>query len=293
MDWNDFPLLLAVARERQLRAASRSLGIDSSTVSRRLAAAEKRLGARLFTRDIDGYSLTTTGETVVEAAQEIERKVLALYQKARQTANEVSGPVRITSVDVVLMDWLTPRLLLLLEAYPGLQIKLIPENRSLSFSRGETDLALRLARPREDAAIRMRRIGCIGASVYGHPKFRHIGPDNWKQQPWLLYNDDIMDASPMKWLRDLEVDIHPRLRSSSTRILVKACEAGLGIALLPCVATQFTDLVRLSPTTLENQIWLLSHRETADIPRFRVVADWLAQQMSADKAALMGSELLL
>lgn len=289
-DWNDFPLILAIAREGRLSAASLSLGIDGSTVGRRLTAAEERLGARLFVRDLDGYRPTSVGDAVIAVAEEIERKVLALYQTARQTAAEISGPVRITSVDALLTEWLTPRLPVLLETYPGLEIRLIAENRNLSFSRGETDLALRLAQPRGDAAIRMRRVGRLGVAIYGHAKFRDVSPDEWKSQPWLFYNDDVMDASSLRWLHSLSLQVAPRLRSSSTSILVKACKAGLGIALLPCVVADDTDLVRLSPSNVvEGDIWLLSHRDTSDIQRFRVVTDWLARQVALDKDILLGT----
>ena len=90
LDWNDIPLLLAVARERQLRAASRLLGVDVSTVSRRLAAAEERLQARLFIRDPEGYKPTDAGQAFIEAAEAIEHMVISVFQMARETADEIS-----------------------------------------------------------------------------------------------------------------------------------------------------------------------------------------------------------
>jgi DNA-binding transcriptional LysR family regulator len=136
----------------------------------------------------------------------------------------------------------------------------------------------------------MRRVGRLGVAIYGHAKFRDVSPDEWKSQPWLFYNDDVMDASSLRWLHSLSLQVAPRLRSSSTSILVKACKAGLGIALLPCVVADDTDLVRLSPSNVvEGDIWLLSHRDTSDIQRFRVVTDWLARQVALDKDILLGT----
>lgn len=290
VDWNDLPLLLAIAREGRLSAASKALGVDSSTVGRRLAAAEERIGAQLFTRDLDGYRLTDAGLAACEAAQGIERRVLELLQEARQTADEISGPVRITSVDALLSDWLVPRLPALLNIHPALEIKLIPENRRLSFSRGEADLALRLSRPEEDAAIRMRRVGSLGAAIYGHAKFGTIGPVDLADQPWLLYNNDLSDASPMRLVSRIAPNARVQLRSSSTPILVEACKVGLGIALLPCISVKDTSLLRLNTEDLPSlDIWLLSHRETSGIKRFRVVSDWLASEIMSDKALLAGT----
>ncbi|MGQ0619589.1 MAG: LysR family transcriptional regulator [Panacagrimonas sp.] len=289
LDWNDIPLLLAVARERQLRAASRSLGVDVSTVSRRLAAAEERIQARLFIRDPEGYKPTDAGQAFIEAAEAIERTVLSIFQIARETADEISGPVRITSVDALLNDWLTARLPPLLEAYPGLEIRLIPDNRNVSFTRSEADLALRMARPEEDAAILMRRVGRIGVAVYGHPKFQDVPQARWSDQPWLTYNDDLADVPQMQWLRSAAPKAESHFRASSTPILLKACEAGMGMTLLPCISTKGSGLVRLSAGVVhEREIWLLSHRDATSVRRFRIVADWLAQQLAMDDAFLAG-----
>lgn len=291
VDWNDIPLLLAVARERQLRSAGRSLGVDVSTVSRRLAAAEERLQVRLFIRDPDGYKPTDAGQAFIAAAEMLEHTVLSIFETARETAEDVSGVVRITSVDALLNDWLTERLPALLDAHPGLEIRLLPDNRNVSFTRSEADLALRLARPEEDAALLMRRVGRIGAAVYGHPKFQGIPQDQWSDQPWLTYNDDLADLPPMQWLRSAAPKAESHFRASSTPILLKACEAGMGMTLLPCISTRGTHLVRLSAGIIhEREIWLLSHRDATNIRRFRIVADWLAQQIANDDAFLSGAE---
>lgn len=196
---------------------------------------------------------------------------------------------QLTSVDALLSDWLVPRLPALLEIYPELEIKLIPENRRLSFSRGEADIALRLSRPEEDAAIRMRRVGSLGAAIYGHAKFAQVIPADFAQHPWLLYNNDLSDASPMRLVSQIAPNARVQLRSSSTPILVEACKAGLGIALLPCVSVTGSGLLRLNTEDLPRlDIWLLSHRETNEIKRFRVVSDWLAKQVLIDQSLLAG-----
>lgn len=291
VDWNDIPLLLAVARERQLRSAGRLLGVDISTVSRRLAAAEERLQVRLFIRDPEGYKPTDAGQAFVAAAEVIERTVLSIFETAREMADEVSGVVRITSVDALLNDWLTERLPALLEAHPKLEIRLLPDNRNVSFTRSEADLALRLARPEEDAALLMKRVGRIGAAVYGHPMFKDVPQDQWGNQPWLTYNDDLADVPQMQWIRSAAPQAESHFRASSTPILLKACEAGMGMAMLPCISTKGTRLVRLSAGIVhERLIWLLSHRDAASIRRFRIVADWLTAQLAKDDAFLSGAD---
>lgn len=289
VDWNDIPLLLAIARERQLRAASGHLGVDSSTVSRRLAAAEERLQTRLFVRDPEGYKPTDAGRAFVEKAEEIERLVVSLFSVTKSTGEEVSGTVRITSVDALLNDWLTARLPKLLDLYPNLEIRLTAEHRNLSFTRSEADIGLRLARPAEDAAIVMRRVGHFGLAIYGAARFRDVSQEQWNDVPWITYNDDLADVPQMRWLRTVAPRAVSHFRSSSTPILLEACEAGLGLALLPCISARNRNLVRLTPGTVhERELWLLAHRDTANIRRFRVVSDWLAAQVAEDEPLLAG-----
>ena len=95
-DWNDLRFLLAVARDGSTIAAARSLGVNQSTVQRRLAALERRLGQPVAERGADGYRLTSFGETLVPYAREVERAVLSLQQKVDTSRRDLSGVVRVT-----------------------------------------------------------------------------------------------------------------------------------------------------------------------------------------------------
>ena len=158
-DWNDIPILVALAHSGSMRTAARHLGVTTSTVSRRLAAAERAIQTRLFVRGPDGYKPTDTGRMFLAEAEQIEGSVHALLSDTNRDSEAIKGPVRITSVDVMLNDWLIPRLPDLRSIYPEIEIQVIADNQVLSFNRGECDLALRAARPREDASILMRKIG--------------------------------------------------------------------------------------------------------------------------------------
>lgn len=185
LDWNDIPILLALAREGGMSKASRRLGVNTSTISRRVAAAEARLQARLFIRGPEGYKPTDAGRTFLASAEAIESSMQSLVSATHAEAGKIAGSVRITSVDTVLNDWLIPRLSGLLEAHPQLQFQMIAGNRVLSFTRSEADLALRIAKPREDAAILMRRVGSIGMAVFGVRRFRKVPRALWAELPWL------------------------------------------------------------------------------------------------------------
>lgn len=290
IDWNDISLLLAIARDRQLRSAAQRLGVDTSTVSRRLAAAEQRLGAKLFLRKPDGYIPTQAGQLFLDSAQAIESQVLSIFSATRSAAEDIEGPVRITSVDTLLGDWLVPRLPELLARYPKLEIRLQPEHKNLSFAHSESDIALRLARPEQDAALLMRRVGSFGIWVYGAAAFRDAGPAQWPELPWILYEDDLAELPQMRWLRSLAPQLRCHLRTSATSLISRACEAGLGLAMLPAIAVHNSTLFRLGDGPVhQREIWLLRHRATAGTAKFRVVADWLAECIAQDQQQLLGA----
>lgn len=290
LNWNDIPVLLALARCGSMRAAGRQLGVDTSTVSRRLAAVERRLQTRLFLRQPQGYVATDAGRAFVAAAERLEGDMQSLVAATRSETDSVRGVVRVTSVDVVLNDWLVPRLPTLLGQHPGLQVEALPDNQVLSFRRSEADLALRVARPREDAALVMRKVASVGMAVYSAPLFKGVPQASWADLPWLLFQDDLSQSLEMQWLARTVPGARWRFRCSSMSTLISACAAGLGLALLPSLAVRpGSGLVRLGAANeFQRELWLLSHRETRRIQRFRVVADWIAASAQADLQRFAG-----
>lgn len=290
-DWNDIPLLVALAASGSMRTTGRNLGVSTSTISRRVAAAEAALKTPLFVRTLDGYRPTDAGRSFLTAAEKIEGNVHALLADTHREAEAVTGSVRLTSVDVVLYEWLIPHLAELRERHPELEVRAIADNQVLSFTRGEADMAIRVARPREDAAISMRRICTIGMGVYGLPAFKKRKRTQWPKLPWITFDTDLAGSLETKWMSKNVPGFQPSFRCSSMAGVIRACEAGLGIALLPCfVAEQSRGLVRLSEgPEFQRDLYLLTHRQTRQVRRFRVVADWIAALAARDSAKLLGT----
>lgn len=288
-DWNDIPVLVALAHSGSMRTTGRRLGVNTSTISRRVAAAEKALKTRLFVRTPEGYKPTDAGLAFLAEAEGIEGSIHALLSDTGQDAEAVTGAVRLTSVDVVLYEWLIPRLPELRKLHPELEVRAIADNHVLSFTRGEADLAIRVARPREDAAIVMRRICSIGMAVYGSASHKKAGRSRWHTLPWIAFDQDLEDSVEMKWLSKNVPGYRPSFRCSAMSGVIRSCEAGLGLALLPCfAATRSESLVQLSPAPeFQRDLYLLSHRQTGNIRRFRVIADWIAALAARDAPILL------
>lgn len=291
LDWNDIPLMLSLARAGSMSSAARELGVDVSTISRRVAAVEAVLQTRLFIRSNRGYEPTDAGAVFMARAENVIGEVRAMLTETRAEAEGISGPVRITGVNALFDHWLVRRLPDLLTLHPNLRFELLGENANLSFTRREADFALRLAQPTEDAALVMRRLGDIGFGVYGAPRFEGLGPEQWGSQPWLSYRDDLSALPEMRWLAQLRPQPTRVLRVSNVTTLIEACEKGLGLALLPWLIGETPKLRRLSARPeLRRDLWLLGHRDAARIKRFKVVSDWLHQAFAADMAVLSGPD---
>jgi DNA-binding transcriptional LysR family regulator len=291
-DWNDIPLILALARSGSMSATGRQLGVDASTISRRVAAAEKALKLRLFIRDNTGYQLTDAGQVFVAHGEAVYGGVQSMLQASAQEADATAGPVNITSIDFLFDYWLLDHVPALHAQHPHLQLTLQAENQNLSFTRREADFALRMGKPGEDAALVMRKLGDLGFAVYGHEKFADTPRDRWGTQPWIAYDDALAGTAEMQWLAQMDPQPRKVLKVNSLSTMVRACRAGVGMALLPCIMGQQEGLQRIGASVeVLRDIWLLSHRDAGTIARFKTVSSWLTQLYGSNQDLLCGAPL--
>jgi DNA-binding transcriptional LysR family regulator len=277
MDWSDLRHVLMVARAGTLAAAARRLGVNQTTVARRLAAAEAVLGARLFERVNGVLSPTKAGEVAVARAAQVEQEVAALEQEIGGADAVPGGTVRVTAVPILVNRLLIPAVARLHAAHPRLRLELIADPRNLSLSRREADMALRLARPEGGTALG-KRIGRLDYAVYG-PR-RHRAED----LPWITYEEGLSHLPQARWLAAAAAEsaTAPILVNDAEAIL-HAVRAGLGKSLLPCfVGAGETGLKRLGDTkpALSRDIWLLVHPELRAQARIAAVITWLAGLMA-------------
>lgn len=276
LNWNDLRFLLAVARSSSLAGAARRLAVNESTVARRLAEAEARLGARLFERSLGAFSPTEAGRAALAGAERVEREVQAVEAAVSGTDRLAAGLVRVTSVPLVVNRLLMPALPPLLRSHPQLRIELIAEPRDLSLTRREADIALRLARPARELRAVARRIGRLDYGVYA-PARKTRGP-----LPWITYEDAMAALPQWRWMAQqaaAEEAAPPPVTVNDAEAILQGIKAGLGKSLLPlALAEREPGLRRLDPgpPALSRELWLMVHPELRSLTRVRVVMDWLA-----------------
>ncbi len=275
LNWNDLRFVLAVARSQSLAGAARRLGVNESTVGRRVAQAEQRLGARLFERSLGLFHPTEAGDAVVAGAERVELEVQAVESAISGADKLAAGSVRLTSVPIVVNRILVPALPQLLRDHPQLRIELIAEPRDLSLTKREADIALRLARPGKEVRVVARRVGQLEYAVY-EPSRRRTEP-----LPWITYEDGMADLPQWRWMAERAIrdrEAPPPVTVNDAEAIMQSVKAGLGKSLLPVIiADREPGLARLDSGSppLSRELWLLVHPDLRDLTRIRVFVNWL------------------
>lgn len=281
MDWNDLRYVLALAREGSYAAAAQRLAVDPTTIPRRLRAIEAALEVRLFERGGDGRMWPTqAGKIVANRAEAMEAEAGRLVEAVKGTDAFASGVVRVTAVPILINRVLVPAANELVALHPQLRLELVAEARSLSLTRREADIALRLARPSDDAGNRIlaRRIGTLVYAVYAA---KTITADRAAELPWLTYEDNMAHLPQASWVAEIACKggRTAAVTMNDAEAILQAAKAGLGRALLPCiVADQIPGLARVTvddvpPTGRE--MWLLTHPDLRHLTRITAVLEWM------------------
>ena len=234
-NWNDLRYLLAIKRGQTLTAAARLLGVDDTTVSRRLKALQATWGMRLLQRQGDGnLLLTPAGEAVAHRAEVMEHQFNLIGAVVGAVCDPCIGVVRLTSVPIMVNRLLAPAVQQLLDGHAGLQVELIPESRDLSLTRREADLAIRLARPTTGGTnVKARRIGMLNYSAYASETY---SPREVARLPWITFDDAMSHLPQAQWMARAGKGVSggiSGLRVRDAETAMEAAVAGLGRTLLP------------------------------------------------------------
>lgn len=286
MDWDDLKTFLAVARHGTLSAAARSLGVTQPTMGRRLAAMEARSGARLLQRFPDGYALTALGEAVLGNAERAEAEVLAAERAITGKDVALEGVVRLTTVDTLAARIVAPALAALQSRHPGIVVELVPDTRTLSLSKREADIALRMSRF-EGHEVAARRVGMLKMGFYASSTVAAQVEEGAVRLVTAL--DDQVHLPEFKWLHDAFPNASIGFRSNSREVQLHATLAGAGVAALARYRADVEPgLVRLKRDLpgLVREIWLGSHVDMRHMPRVRAVNDAVVQALRQSAAVM-------
>lgn len=278
--WDDLRVFLAVAERGTLAAAGASLGVDASTVHRRVAALEASLSARLFDRDPRGYALTPVGEALWPKAREVEEAVLAARRAVSGHDQAASGVVRLTLPES-LLDLLAPHLAAFHARCPGVLVSVSSTSSAVDLGR-EADVALRASPAAPEDAV-ARRVGEVAWCVYAADG----APD-----AWVAYAG-MDDVAAVRWWRAQHGGAPVALAVDTVTAMQRALGGALGRGLLPCyLGDRDPRLARDGDPVpeAETPLWLLVHVDLRRAARVRALVDFLAPRLAEAAVALGGAE---
>jgi DNA-binding transcriptional LysR family regulator len=289
LHWDDVRLFLALCRSKTVGRAGKALGVDASTVSRRLVLLEESVKATLFDRGRDGITPTKAAEDLMPVAEEIEAVITRFTTAAEGLEREISGPVRITCPPDVAEVVVMPLLRTLRARHPALRFDLDPGESVLDLTRREADLALRTVRPTSGDLIVTRLLSMRWVVAAAPELARELGTlKRWTDAPWVACGGRLAQVGPARW-QARYVTTEPAVRSESLSVLVAAVRTGIGVALLPEPSISFYGLVpvklgaALRPDAAAwpgDDLFLVTHRALRHVPRVSTVWTALVQQFT-------------
>ncbi len=286
LQWDDVRYFLELARVGSLSGAARRLGVEHSTVARRVEALEQALGIRLFDRLPKGWSLTPEGETLATHAARLDDEAQA-FSRVALGVSSLQGTVRISAPPAMAGHFLVPRLAGAHAQWSSLELEVIGESRDVNLARGEADLAVRMSRPTAPG-LAARCIGDMGYGLYAAHGYADRAEAEWT---FLGYDDSLVQVPQQQWLNKVAGERRFILRSNDLSALLNAARAGLGIAALPhFLAAEDSALTLISEPAcpIARPIWLVMHPDVKRSPRVRLVADLLIEIVSQAQGLLSG-----
>ncbi|MGO4713383.1 LysR family transcriptional regulator [Bradyrhizobium sp. 2TAF24] len=282
IDWDDFRFVLAIVRGGTVSAAAKQLGVDHTTVIRRVDRLERRLSAKLFDRRKTGYQLTEAGHRVAGSAEVIESTVAANQDLIGGSKAHLTGTVRIGAPDGFGTHFLAPRLVKFTELYPDLDLQLVATARLFSLSKREADIAISLALPKEGHIVG-RKLVDYSLGLYAAPAYLARTPairsrDDLIGHRFVGYIEELLYTPELDYLPQISPKITARFRSANLIAQYNATLAGFGIAVLPHFMARSEE--RLQPilrdsVSILRSFWLLMHADSKDLARIRAAADYI------------------
>jgi DNA-binding transcriptional LysR family regulator len=293
--WDDVPVFLALYRQRTLAGAAAVLGLDASTMSRRLAALERSLRLTLFERTRDGLEPTESADLLLAPAEEMEGAHARLGGALSGIERAAEGVVRLSVAPGLAEAFVVPALAELRRAQPGIVVELEVSTSVANLTRREADVALRTIRPQAPSLVlkklaSSRWVPMANASLA--KKLRCVR--SLDALPWVVWDASLSMIPPAQWLRRALGDRgRPALVTSHFASQLAALEAGMGVALVPDAYVRVYPWLRaidvhdsLAPLMQAlpvDDLWLVGHSALRRVPRVDVVWRAIERAFTAEE----------
>lgn len=281
-DWNDLSFFVEVARHGTLSGAARAIGSDHATVSRRIAALEHALGSALFHRSPVGYMLTPAGAALLPHAERVETAAREATAALGRPQAGLAGKVRLATPDGFGNHFLAKHLGEFASAYPRLTIELVTVSQIQSLSQREGELSVTLAPPAR-GRFQTERLTEYDLGIYGDAGYLAATPPvrarpDLRAHRFIGYVDDLIFTRELDYLGEVLPGLQVPLQATSLLGQLNAALRGDGLCVLPrFIAGQHPTLAAVLPgeIRLRRSYWISAHHDQAELPRVRVLRDFI------------------
>ena len=292
MNWDDLRYVLAISRGGGLNAAARQLGVNTSSVFRRLGALERQLEVRLFERIRTGYRLTPEGEAFAEAAARIEAEAADVERRIKGTDMRLEGHIRLNSSDAVVQHLLPKWLAEFRLAYPHLTMEIAVTADYIDLSKRDVDVVIRATSSPPEHLVG-RNTGPWGLAAYASKRYLdRVGRNRpLADYEWLQFEGQMRRSPMTKWIEEHVRESSIKLWFDAFTTLRSALNAGLGCSVLPCFTGDDDPELEQLPGThgmSKSSLWVLTHPDLRRSARIHAFMEFFAARLVAASEALIG-----
>lgn len=293
---DDLLIFLTVSRSGKFTTAAQALGLNHTTVSRRIAALEKALGGRILARAAGGWEVTELGAEAVLVAERIEAAVGALGP-SDHAPDPITGVVRMTATDGFSAYIAAPAVSRLRREHPGLSVEIVTVTRRALQQRSGLDIEVVVGTPQVHRAEAIRlgeyRLGMYASRAYLEDNGTPSSIEELTQHQLVYFVDSMLQVDDLDAPRRLVPTMRDGLSSTNVFVHVEATRAGAGVGFLPCfMADRHTDLVRLLPADFAELLpyWMVLRPDSMRRPAVAAVVQALREETEQRREELLGAE---
>lgn len=286
LNWDDIRVAYSVAETGSLSAAGKQLGLNHTTVLRRVNQLEQQLGQRLFIRHQRGYRLTESGHVLLEKGKSLMADMQLLQNNLSVLGHSPSGTLRISTVSDFSQS-LAPLIAGFRQQYPQIRIETIATDEVLSLSRGDIHAAIRIGSQPSEPDLIARPLIRVGLSFFAADSYveRYGLPQSLAdvgRHLWLLPSGGKRQIPAIKTLYDRLDDEQIVFQSNSFNDLYYAVLEGMGIGPFeslhrPRLTSEGVRRVELGLNFEADPIWLVYHKDMKNSARIQAFQEYMGR----------------
>lgn len=296
IDWNNLPFFLEVARTQRVSLAAIKLGVEHTTVSRRIKQLEMSLNTLLFEKSrTTGFTLTKAGADLMSHIEKMESQLLTATEQIGNLGSSLSGHLRIAATEGFGSYIVTPIGMAFHERYPGITIDVMPFQRFVNQTKREADIAITIERPIKGPYI-YRKISDYALRLYGTHEYFENKPlikniNDLREHAFISYVDELIISEQLRFFEEIIPSEKIIFCSNSIVAQLRACLQGKALAVLPCFMAETHPLLQSvlpNQLTAKRQFWMYYHEDLKSLKRIEIFSSFFKHIIQKNEKLMLG-----